>query len=580
MEQGMQTLQPANLQAAGAARQRHRAGLVLAALAASQLMIVLDISIVNIALPQIQRALNFTTTSLSWVVNAYTLTFGGLLLLGGRAGDILGHRRTFITGILLFTLASFLGGLSASSGWLLASRTLQGVGAAIASPTALALITTNFAEGQQRNRAFGVFAAVSGSGAAIGLLAGGMLTSWLSWRWVLFVNVPVGALLALLSPLFVNESQRQPGHFDGWGALTSTAGMAALVYGFIGASQHGWSNLGTIAAFASALVLLAVFLAIETRIGQPITPLHLFGDRNRAGSYAVMLALAAALFGMFFFLTLFVQDVLGYSPLRAGLAFLPMSAAIIVAAQLAARALPRLGPRTLMITGALLSVAGLAWVSPVSVSSGYVDRILGPMLLFGLGTGLLVVPLTMLAVSGVERHEAGAASSLLSVMQQIGGSLGLAILVTVFSTTSRSEATEQAGRLLATGPPQLQAQFQQTGQLPAPYAQNVLAYGISSALVVAVAFALVALVVSVAAIVPRRRRPSTPPQSAAGALWRAHGLPKGGTPSARPKDPHVPGSRRGTAAVAWTNTPRRTQPHVRHTKPRKRKTKEGSTDHD
>jgi EmrB/QacA subfamily drug resistance transporter len=496
----MQTLQPANLEAAGAAR--HHAGLALAALAASQLMIVLDISIVNIALPQIQRALNFSTTSLSWVVNAYTLTFGGLLLLGGRAGDILGHRRTFITGILLFTLASFLGGLATSSSWLLASRALQGVGAAIASPTALALITTNFAEGQQRDRAFGVFAAVSGSGAAIGLLAGGLLTSWLSWRWVLFVNVPVGVLLALLTPLYVTESQRQPGHLDAWGSLISTAGMAALVYGFIGAAQYGWSDLGTIAAFASALVLLAVFLLIETKIGRPITPLHLFGDRNRAGSYAVMLALAAALFGMFFFLTLFVQDVLGYSPLQAGLAFLPMSAAIIVAAQLASRALRWLGPRTLMMTGALLSVSGLAWVSPVSASGGYVDRIFGPMLLFGLGTGLLVVPLTTLAVSGVERHEAGAASSLLSVMQQVGGSLGLAILVTVFSTASRSEATEQAGRVVTTGPPQLRDQFLQTGQLPAPYAQIVLAYGISSAFVVAVAFALVALVVSVAAIRP------------------------------------------------------------------------------
>jgi EmrB/QacA subfamily drug resistance transporter len=495
----MQTVQARSSHAAGAARRGHPA-IALAIIAASQLMIVLDISIVNIALPHIQQALGFSTTSLSWVVNAYTLAFGGLLLLGGRAGDILGRRRVFLAGILVFTLASFLGGLATSAGWLLAARALQGVGAAIAAPTALALITTNFAEGSERNRAFGVLAAVSGSGAAIGLLAGGMLSSWLSWRWVLFVNVPVGVLLASVGPFYITESQRQPGRFDLGGALTSTAGMAALVYGFIRAAQDGWSDPGTIGSFASALVLLAVFLAIETRTRQPITPLHLFGDRNRAGSYAVMLALAAALFGQFFFLTLFVQDVLGYSPLRAGLAFLPVSAAIIVTAQLASRTLPRLGPKPLMVTGALLSVAGLAWVSRVSVDTGYLEGILGPMLLFGLGTGLLVVPLTTLAVAGVQRQETGAASSLLSVMQQVGGSLGLSILVTVFGAASRNQATEQAGRLLATATPELQAQFEQTGQLPSPYAEHVLAHGISSAFAVAVVFALLALVVSVVTI--------------------------------------------------------------------------------
>src|SRR6266542_3184462 len=426
----------------GAARRGFHPALTLTVIAASQLMVVLDATIVNIALPHIQQALHFSTTSLSWVLNAYTLTFGGLLLLGGRAGDILGRRRVFITGILVFTVASLLGGLATSSAWLLAARALQGVGGAIASPTALALITTNFAEGRERNRAFGVFAAVSVSGAAIGLLAGGMLTSWLSWRWVLFVNVPIGILLAMVAPLYITESERQPGRFDLGGALTSTAGMVALVYGFIRAAQEGWSDVITIGSFVASVVLLGVFLSIETRTRQPITPLHMFRNRNRAGSYAIMFALAAALFGMFFFLTLFVQEVLGYSPLKAGLAFLPVSGVIIVTAQVVARLVPTVGAKRLMVAGSLLATGGLAWLSRITATSGYVEGILGPMLVFGLGMGLLFVPLTIVAVSGVERRESGAASSLLNVMQQVGGSLGLSILVTVFGTASRNEARE------------------------------------------------------------------------------------------------------------------------------------------
>src|SRR5215211_1990114 len=501
----MQTIQARSSHAAGAARHGHHPAMALAVIAASQLMVVLDATIVNIALPQMQQALGFSTTSLSWVLNAYTLTFGGLLLLGGRAGDILGRRRVFIAGILLFTFASFLGGLATSSGWLLAARALQGVGAAIAAPTALSLITTNFAEGQARNRAFGVFSAVAVSGGAIGLLAGGILTSWLSWRWVLFVNVPIGLLLAALAPLYITESERQPGRFDVGGALTSTAGMTALVYGFIRAAQEGWSDPGTIGSFIAAAVLLAVFLSIEVRTRQPITPLHLFRDRNRAGSYAIMLALAAAMFGQFFFLTLFVQNVLGYSPLRAGLAFLPITAAIVTTSQFAARSLPRIGPKRLMTGGALLAVAGLGWLTQVTVTSGYVDGILGPMLLFGLGMGLLFVPLTIIAVSGVPPHEAGAASSLLNVTQQVGGSLGLSILVTVFGTASRNEATTQVARLLQSASPEDQARFQQTGQLPAQYAHQVLAHGISTAFQLAAVFALLALAVAMVVI---RTRPA------------------------------------------------------------------------
>jgi EmrB/QacA subfamily drug resistance transporter len=489
----------------GAARRGHHPALALTVIAASQLMVVLDATIVNIALPQIQQALGFSTTDLSWVLNAYTLTFGGLLLLGGRAGDILGRRRMFIAGILIFTLASFLGGLATSSGWLLAARALQGVGGAITAPTALALVTTNFAEGTERNRAFGVFGAVAGAGGALGLLAGGLLTSWLSWRWVLFVNVPIGLLLAALAPLYITESERQPGRFDLGGALTSTAGMTALVYGFISAAHHGWSNLATLGSFTAAAILLAVFFSIETRTSQPITPLHMFADRNRAGAYAVMLSLAAALFGMFFFLTLFVQDVLGYSPLRAGFAFLPVSAAIIGASQFAARSLPRIGPRRLMTAGAVLGTVGIAWLTQISVTSDYLTGILGPMLVFGVGMGLLFVPLTIVAVSGVAPHEAGAASSLLSVMQQVGGSLGLSILVTAFGTASRNEAAFQVARLLRGGPREAQLQLQQTGQLPGPLADQVLAHGISTAFQFAVVFAGLAL--AVALLVVRARAP-------------------------------------------------------------------------
>ena len=499
----MTVLQSAGQRPPGAARRGNHPALALTIIAASQLMVVLDATIVNIALPQMQRALGFSTSNLSWVLNAYTLTFGGLLLLGGRAGDILGRRRVFVSGILLFTLASFLGGFATSATWLLAARALQGVGAAIAAPTALSLITTNFAEGEERNRAFGVFSAVAVSGSAIGLIAGGMLTSWLSWRWVLFVNVPIGILLASLAPLYITESERQPGRFDLGGAFTSTAGMTALVYGFIRAAQEGWSDAGTIASFAAAVALLALFLSIETRIRQPITPLHLFRDRNRAGTYVIMLALAAALFGQFFFLTLFVQDVLGYSPLRAGIAFLPITGAIVLTSQIAARTLPRLGPRRLMTAGALLATGGLAWLSQVSVDSGYLDGVLGPMLLFGLGMGLLFVPLTIVAVSGVAPQEAGAASSLLNVTQQVGGSLGLSILVTVFGTASRNEAASQVAQLLANGPADLVARFRQTGQLPAAIADQILAHGISTAFQLAVAFAALALAVALVVIRPQ-----------------------------------------------------------------------------
>ncbi|MET9607800.1 MFS transporter [Streptomyces sp. NPDC006512] len=466
-------------------------GLALLVLASCQLMVVLDITIVNIALPHIQSSLGFSTESLSWVVNAYTLTFGGLLLLGGRAGDILGRRRVFVSGVLLFGIASLLGGFAQNEGQLMAARAVQGVGAAIASPTALALITTTFREGPERNRAFGVFAAVSAGGGAIGLLAGGVLVEWLDWRWVLFVNVPIALLIALATPKVIRESARHPGHFDLAGALLSTLGMVSLVYGFIRASQEGWRDPFTLVSFAVAVVLLTLFVLNERRSPQPITPLHMFADRNRAGTYGIMLFLACAIFGMFFFLTLFVQNVLGFSPLRAGLAFLPISVMIALAAGAASQLLPKLGPKPLMVTGALSCAAGLAWLTQTDIHSTYLGSILGPMLLFATGMGLQFVSLTLMALSNVPDRESGAASGLLNAMQQVGGSLGLSILVTVFGTASRNEARTQVPAFLSTADPAQKAAFARTGQLPDPWGAQVLTSGVSSAFVVAALFTLV-----------------------------------------------------------------------------------------
>lgn len=474
-------------------------GIALLVIASCQLMVVLDATIVNIALPQIQRSLHFSTTGLAWVVSAYTLTFGGLLLLGGRTGDILGRRRVFVTGVLVFVVASLLGGLAQNAPQLLAARALQGAGGAVASPTALALISTTFREGPDRNRAFGVFAAVSAAGGAIGLLAGGVIVEWLDWRWVFFVNVPIGLLIVLAAPRRIRESARRPGHFDIAGALTSTLGMVLLVYGFIRAAQVGWRDAGTLVSFATAAAVLTVFVLVETRSRQPITPLHMLADRNRAGTYGMMLSLAAAMFGMFFFLTLFVQNVLGFSPLRAGLSFLPVSAVIATGAGLAARLLPRFGPKPFMVTGALLATAGLAWLTGIDVHATYAGDVLGPMILFGFGMGLQFVSLTLMALSRVPPHESGAASGLLNTSQQIGGSLGLSVLVTVFGAAAAHEAARLTPQFLAQATPRQRLLHERTGQLPPPWGDQVLTAGAGAAFVLAAVFtgvaALIALLV-------------------------------------------------------------------------------------
>jgi EmrB/QacA subfamily drug resistance transporter len=415
-----------------------RSAIALAIILACQLMVILDETIVNVALSHIRTSLHFSATGLSWVVNAYILTFGGLLLLGGRAGDILGRRRTFIAGVLLFTLASLLGGLASSAGWLVVTRALQGAGAAFAAPSALALITTTFPEGPKRTRALGLFASISAAGASIGLVAGGMLTSWVSWRWVFFVNVPLGIAIALLAPRFIQESERHPGRFDLSGALTSTLGVTALVYGFIRAAAEGWSDDLAQAAFVGATILLGLFFAIELRAAQPIVPLRLFADRNRAGGYLNNLLLPASLFSMFFLLSRFVQEVLGFAPVEAGFAFLPFTLAILLASHALTKLLPRFGPKPIMVTGAALIATGLIWLTQISAGSNYGGDVLGPLLLIGFGGGLSFTPLSLAVLSGVRPEETGAASGLLQTMQQVGGSVGIAVLVARFGAASRS----------------------------------------------------------------------------------------------------------------------------------------------
>jgi EmrB/QacA subfamily drug resistance transporter len=414
--------------------------LALSLIAACQITLVVDASIVNVALPSIQEGLRFSSAGLSWVVNAYTLAFGGLLLLGGRAGDILGHRRIFITGVALFTLASLIGGFALTPGWLLGARAAQGVGAALAGPGSLALIATTFEEGPRRTRALAVFAVAASAGMVVGLVLGGVLTAWASWRAVLFVNVPIGAAIIALAPRSIRESERRAGRFDLAGALTSTLGMTLLVYGFIRAAERGWGEGGTLGAFGSAVVLLILFVAIEARTAQPIMPLRLFTDRDRVGAYAMRLLLTAAMSGMLFFLTLYVQNILGYGPLTTGFAYLPTTIALIAASRAVPRLLPRYGPRPLMTAGAALCVFGMVWLTQVSATSGYLSMILGPVLLFGAGTGFVSVAATFVAMSSVPPGESGATSGLLQSMQQVGGSVGVAVLITVYASTTRREA--------------------------------------------------------------------------------------------------------------------------------------------
>jgi EmrB/QacA subfamily drug resistance transporter len=413
--------------------------LALIVIAFAQLMVVLDTTIVNVALPSIQRALAFSATDLEWVVNGYALAFGGLLLLGGRAGDLFGRRRMFIAGVLLFAAGSFAGGLANNSTWLIVSRIIQGAGGAIVAPTALSLIADTFQEGAARNRALGIYAGAAGGGGAVGLILGGLIVNYLSWRWVLFVNVPIAVALALAAPRVLAPSTPRPGRLDLPGAVTATGGMTLLVYGLSRAATHSWTENATAASIGFGLALLVLFVLIERRSAQPLVPLNLFANRNRTGAYALRMVAGSTTLGVLFFLTQIVQNVLGYSPLQAGFAFLPLGVGVVITAQVTSRVVGRIGPRLPITAGALLVAGGLAWLARLTDQAAYVSDILPGLIVLSVGLGLIFFPTTVVAVSGAARHESGLASAVLNVSQQLGGSIGLAVLGTIAAGVTRDQ---------------------------------------------------------------------------------------------------------------------------------------------
>ena len=460
--------------------------MVLAIILGCYLMVVLDASVVITALPDIRTDLGFSPASLSWVQNIYALAFGGLLLLGARAGDLLGRRQVFVIGITIFTAASMLGGLAQSETWLLAARAIQGVGAAIAAPSTLALLTISFPEGSERTRAIALYSAVASAGASIGLILGGMLTTWISWRWSLFINVPIGVVLVSLAPRYLPETERHTGEFDIGGAATSTLGMSALVYGLVRAAETSWGDSVALLSFALAAVMLAAFVTIEKRARQPITPLRLFASRERVGAYASRLLMVGAMFGMFFYLTQFLQGAEGYSALKAGLAFLPVTLTIFSMVKMVPKLLGRVGPFPVLIGGLALALIGLVWLSRITAGTDYWTGIALPMLLVGGGMGLAFTPLTQAAMQGVDNHDAGAASGLVNVFQQLGSTIGIGVLVTVFA--AESEGTGAKG----------------------------LIEGVPSTIAVAAGLIALALVVALTVMRPARSGgPATIPQAAA-----------------------------------------------------------------
>ncbi len=412
----------------------------------SQLMVVLDATIVNVALPHIQRGLHLTGGGLSWVLNAYLLTFGGLLLLGARSGDLVGRRRTFLVGIAVFSTSSLLGGFAVSGWMLLGARALQGVGAALAAPSSLALLTTVFPEGARRVRAIGLFTTVSAAGGAIGLVAGGVLTQLVSWRWVMFVNVPIGLAVWVVGYLVLAETDSRHGRFDILGALTSTFGMVGIVLGLVEAGSDGWASPVTLGAFAVGLVLLAAFVLVETRAEEPVLPLRLLADRTRMTANVARGLVYAGMYGTFFFLGLFLQEVEGYSPLRAGVSFLPIPVSVFLSSQLVSKVLvTRVRPKVLMLAGIGTATAGLLMFSQVDAGTSY-PQILAGLVLLGLGSGTSLVSLTTASLADVAPEDAGAASGVVNLIQQVGAALGLAVLVTVMdAATGRAQLTPGGG---------------------------------------------------------------------------------------------------------------------------------------
>jgi EmrB/QacA subfamily drug resistance transporter len=489
---------------------QRRLGLALAVIATAQLMVVLDATIVNVALPHIQTALHFSGTNLEWVVNAYALAFGGLLLLGGRSGDLLGRRRIFIAGILLFSLASLLGGFATSEAWLLTARVVQGIGGAFAAPTALSLIAVTFPEGPPRNRAMGVYAAMSIAGGGIGLMAGGLLVEYASWRWVLFVNVPIGLVVAFLATRVLPESTRRRGQFDLPGAITGSLGLGALVYGlsYAATTPDGvshWGDTKVIVSLVAAVVLLVSFGFIEVRSKQPLVPMRVLRSRDRTGAYLISLCVGTALFGMFFFLTLFVQNVWGYSPLKTGIAYLPLIGMVILASAVASQLVTRIGARPLMLAGSVVATGGLFWLSRINENSHYVSGLLGPMLVTALGMGLIFVPLSLVSLIKVADADAGVASSLLNVGQQVGGSIGLAILGTVaWSAVATSVHSQVAAAAAAAKHAAGHLSAAQQAAAARAITDHAYSVGFSKGYVVSAGIAVIGLLITVLAIRVKR----------------------------------------------------------------------------
>jgi EmrB/QacA subfamily drug resistance transporter len=414
----------------GTPLRRQPTGVPLLVIATAQLMLVLDDSIANIALPSIQNNLGISAANLPWVINAYILTFGGLLLFGGRVGDLFGRRRVLQLGMGIFTVASLLAGFANSAALLIAARGLQGIGAALTAPSALALIATTFPEGKPRNKAMAVYGAMSGLGIVAGLLLGGVLTGVLGWRWVFFINVPIGVLVLLGARTLV-EAELHPGRLDLGGAFTSIGGMAALVYGITRGGEHGWTDSLTMTSFAAAAVLLGVFLLIQTRSTNPLVPLALFKNRSRAGSYLAMLLLAFGPMGAFYLLTLYMQHIVLFSPVRTGLSWLPFGVGIVLGAGVTTKIVTRFAPRLVAAAGMLICSAALLWLSSVGLEPNYAGHILPAIFLTAFGFAMGFVPLTLTAVHAVRAQEAGIASALLNASQQIGVAFGLSVLSTV-----------------------------------------------------------------------------------------------------------------------------------------------------
>jgi EmrB/QacA subfamily drug resistance transporter len=428
------------------------AWVVLVLICLAQFMVVLDATIVNVALPSIQQDLGLSEGNLQWIVNAYTLVFGGFLLLGGRAGDLLGRKRVFLIGLVIFTGASLLDGLASSEGMLIGARALQGLGAALISPAALSIISTTFAEGAERAKALGVWAAIAIGGSAVGLILGGVLTQYFSWPWIFFVNVPVGIAAFLLSLRLIPESRDEHAHrsYDVAGAVTVTGGLMALVYAIVDAQSAGWSSPKTIGFFALAGALLAAFIVIELRAKAPLVRLSIFRIRSLLTANVSMLLAASAMFAMFFFNTLYLQRVLGYGPLEAGLAFLPFTAGIMVSAGLASQFAPRIGVRPVAAVGMLLTTGGLLLLTQLPVHGSYVADVLPSIVLSSLGMGAVFMPLTLIATTGLDNDDQGLASGLFNTSQQVGGALGLAVLSTL-ATSKMSSAGGSATHALVVG---------------------------------------------------------------------------------------------------------------------------------